>query len=374
MASRRSARSRRGKPGSATEVGRRATAPAQAENFLNGKQPPADTNFFVANPTDLPVTVPSPDRSGETPFSDLEKDFFACAPPEVAQKAPEPMRFDDLVPIEAPQPVDVKSFRREIPTGARRALNAASTARASFAGWLDQAGRRVRPGLASFKGRAAVIASTASRGSKVAFGAAARGSKAAFVAARSASAHTRAGARRVVGLLAERRGFALALAIVVVVAGVSVSVGVLASRGGSGARPRVSVATAPAPVMPAPAISESIASEPAPASSIAGPTLLAQAAPAETPAPVETPAAPVETQPAPVDAPAPPALDSHPSSTSEARPSHAAAPKRAHTHRRHTYSSRTDLLVPSFMTAPSQGIISRPPPAPAPANRPVFSR
>jgi hypothetical protein len=322
------------------------------------------------------VTVPSPDRSGETPFSDLERDFFACAPPEVAQKAPEPMRFDDLVPIEAPRPVDVKSFRREIPTGARRALNAASTARASVTRWLDRTGPRVRPALASVKRRAAALAATASRGSKVALGAAARGSRAAFVAARSASAHTRAGAHRIVGLFAERRGFALALAIAVVVAGVSVSVGVLASRGGSGARPRVSVATAPAPVTPAPAISAPIASETPAASSIAGPTLLAQAAPAETPAPVETPATPVETQPAPVEvAPAPPALEPRPSSTAEARPSHAAAPKRAHAHRRHpTYSSRTDLIVPSFVTAPRQEIISRPPPAHAPANRPVFSR
>src|SRR4029079_1336054 len=163
---RRSARSRRGKPGSATEVGRRATAPAQAENFLNGKQPPADTNFFVANPTDLPVKVPSPDRSGETPFSDLEKDFFACAPPEVAQKAPEPMRFDDLVPIEAPRPVDVKSFRREIPTAALRALNAPSASRASFARGLDRVGPRFRPALASVKRRAAAIAPAASRGAK----------------------------------------------------------------------------------------------------------------------------------------------------------------------------------------------------------------
>jgi hypothetical protein len=331
------------------------------------------------------VTAPSPDRSGETPFSDLEKDFFACAPPEVAQPAPEPMRFDDLVPIEAPRPAEVASFRREIPTGARRALNAASTARASFARWLDQTGRRVRPGLVSFRGRAAAIASTASRGSKVALGAAARGSKAAFVAARNASAHTRAGARRVVGLLAARRGFALALAVAVVVAGVSVSVGVLASRGGSGARQRMSIATAPAPVTPAPAISAPVASEPPQSGPVAGPTLLAQAAaPVETPAasvdtqatPVDTQATPVDTQGAPVEvAPAAPALEPRPSSTSEAPPSHATTPKRAHVHRRHpTYSSRTDLLVPSFMTAPKQETFSRPAPPPAPANRPIFSR
>jgi hypothetical protein len=322
------------------------------------------------------VTVPSPDRSGETPFSDLEKDFFASAPPEVAQPAPEPMRFDDLVPIEAPRPAEVATFRREIPTGARRALNAASTARASFARWLDQAGRRVRPGLASFKGRAATIASTASRRSRGALAAASRGSRAAFVAARTASAHTRAGARRLVGLLAAHRRFAVAVAIaVVVVTGVSVSVG-LASRGGSAAR--APVATAPAPATPAPAISAPVAPEPAP-SPTAGPTVLAQAAPAETPAaPVETQPTPVETQPAPVEtAPATPALEPRPSSTSEAPASHAAAPKPAHAHRRHpTYSSRTDLLVPSFMTAPKQEAVSRPAPASAPAlaNRPAFSR
>jgi hypothetical protein len=44
-----------------------------------------------------------PHRSNEGAWSELERGFFATAPPDVPEPPPEPMRFDDLDPI-APTP------------------------------------------------------------------------------------------------------------------------------------------------------------------------------------------------------------------------------------------------------------------------------
>jgi hypothetical protein len=45
-----------------------------------------------------------PDRPNEGAWSDLERGFFAAAPPDVPVPPPEPMRFDDLDPIAPPRP------------------------------------------------------------------------------------------------------------------------------------------------------------------------------------------------------------------------------------------------------------------------------
>ena len=337
---------------------------AQPEKFLNGKTPLSDTNFFVASTTDLPVTGSPPDRSGEAPWSELEKDFFASAPPDVAQPPPEPMRFDDLVPIEAPRPKDVAAFKREIPTGMRRAANAVSATRASLKRVFGSTGRGARPALVSVAGRAAAIASAAARGPRVAFAAAARGSKAAITAARGASARTLRAGGRFGAALNGRRAFAAALTVAIAVFTTGISVAVVSSR--SAPSHTASAAPAPAPAIAAPAPP---AVEPPVPSVPAVPTTVAEAAPANPPVVAE--AAPAEA------APSPPAFEPRPSSAAEPRPSHDAAPKRpARAHKRHgNYSARNDLIVPSFMTAsPRQDAGGRPTPAPAPANRPFFTR
>jgi hypothetical protein len=43
-----------------------------------------------------------PHPSNEGAWNELERGFFATAPPDVAEPAPEPMRFDDLEPIAPP--------------------------------------------------------------------------------------------------------------------------------------------------------------------------------------------------------------------------------------------------------------------------------
>ncbi len=159
-----------------------------------------------------------PDRPNEGAWSELERGFFASAPPDVPGPAPEPMRFDDLESTEPPPRIWRARLSRAWATtdGARRALRSRAPAVAAAARLV--AGRALRGGRV----QAARLAAAALQGGRV-------------QAARLAAV-LRSGSR-------DRRIVAVAAAALIVVT--SVSAGVVASRGGGGTAPgnapRVSV-------------------------------------------------------------------------------------------------------------------------------------
>jgi hypothetical protein len=73
----------------------------------------------------------------EVPFNDLERAFFAAAPPDVPASAPEPERFDDLERVSAP------------PDGFAVLRRWAAAAAAAFRRLGATLARRFRPALAS---------------------------------------------------------------------------------------------------------------------------------------------------------------------------------------------------------------------------------
>jgi len=77
------------------------------------------------------------DRPDEAPFDELERGFFAAAPPDVAEPPPEPMRFDDLDPIAPPRPEPRPLVRRarDVTSSARGALRSTLPAVARATCW-----------------------------------------------------------------------------------------------------------------------------------------------------------------------------------------------------------------------------------------------
>jgi hypothetical protein len=135
----------------------------------------------------------------ESPWDELDQGFFASAPPDVAEPAPEPMRFDDLEDV-AQQPAQHRgaAWRESVTASARAVLRRLAPVRASAAAtW-----RRVTP--------------------------------ASIAAARTLARIGRAQTVRLLALLQkadarDRRLLAAGMAALVVVMGVSA--GVVASRG-----------------------------------------------------------------------------------------------------------------------------------------------
>ena len=156
------------------------------------------------------------DGSDEVPFSELERDFFEAAPPDVAQPPPEPMRFDDLDPVAPAQPE-----RRAILVRARKVTAKARTALQSAAGAARDRGV---PVFSRVRQRSTALWAATWRAS----------TSAAKVAAREG----RAQVARVFAMIRnsprEHRLIAAGVAALIVVTGVSA--GVVASRGaGAGA-------------------------------------------------------------------------------------------------------------------------------------------
>ena len=311
-----------------------------------------DTNNSVGDSPKPPV---------DTSWDDVDQAFFASAPPDVPQPAPEPERFDDLFPD---LPVEEK---REAPVALRRAAAAATATRASLRrAWLN-VGRGARPAIAAAGRQAARLTTATWRQSARAFGSAGRATTRALRTVRPAVG-------RLVGRLRVPRvnGQAVAIALASVMLIMGLSAVVVASR--SSAR-----ANLPA----APTLERR-------ASSADG-TLVASAAP-----PAALPFAPEQEQPMQSllhDSESPVRTSVHPAEPAHAHPAgepthHAEVTKRApapaHKHHRPaTYSAEKDLIVPSFMQpaaqAPSaprpvaQPRFASPRPAPPPA-RPIFSR
>ena len=155
------------------------------------------------------------DRSNDGAWSELEHRFFAAAPPDVPEPPPEPMRFDDLDPVEPPPPAPwrarlSRTWRATAP--ARRRLYASGR----------DAYRRGAPAVVR-AGRRAILLSVAAR----------RWSATALRRSAPALAALRIGARN-------HRLIAAGAAALIVVMGISAVV--VASRGGG--RP-VQVASVP---------------------------------------------------------------------------------------------------------------------------------
>jgi hypothetical protein len=151
------------------------------------------------------------DRPDDAPFDELERGFFAAAPPDVAEPAPEPMRFDDLDPI-APARPEPRAF-------VRRARNVTSSARGALRSFAGAATRRSLPVLT----RATRWSAAAGRTTARAVTAAAR------VGARQARTQILRLIEMARNTPRERRLIAAGLAALLLVTGVSAVV--VASRG-----------------------------------------------------------------------------------------------------------------------------------------------
>jgi len=199
------------------------------------------------------------------PFDELEQGFFAAAPPDVAEPAPEPMRFDDLDPI-APARPEPRAF-------VRRARDVTSSARGALRSFADAATRRSRPVLA----RATRWSAAAGRTSARAVTAAAR------IGARQARTQILRLIEMARNTPRERRLIAAGVAALVFVTGVSAVV--VASRGNGRPTPAAvqPLASGTAGACEAPAAADPVTV----ATADATPASLADAE--ATPAPVVTP-------------------------------------------------------------------------------------
>jgi len=158
------------------------------------------------------------DRPDEAPFDELERGFFAAAPPDVAEPPPEPMRFDDLDPIAPPLP--------EPRPLVRRARDVTSSARGALRNVRSRAGaaaQRTLPAVARATRWSAAASAAAWRISARAVTAAAR------VGAREARARTARLIEMARNTPRERRLLAAGIAALVFVTGLSAVV--VASRG-----------------------------------------------------------------------------------------------------------------------------------------------
>ncbi len=204
------------------------------------------------------------DRSDDAPFDELDQGFFAAAPPEVAEPAPEPMRFDDLDPI-APARPEPRAF-------VRRARNVTAAARGALRSFAGEAARRGMPALARATRWSAAAGRTSARAVTAAARLGARGARTQILRLIEMARNTPR----------ERRLIAAGVAALVFVTGVSAVV--VASRGNG--RP------APAAVQPIASRTAGVCEAPAPdpvtvATAEETPASLADTE--ETPAPVITP-------------------------------------------------------------------------------------
>src|SRR5262245_47725576 len=146
-----------------------------------------------------------------TDFDELDQGFFAAAPPDVAEPAPEPMRFDDLDPI-APARPEPRPF-------VRRARDLTSSARGALRSFAGAATRRSMPALRQATRWSAAAGRTSAR--------------AVTAAARVGARQARTQILRLIELARntprERRLIAAGVAALVFVTGVSAVV--VASRG-----------------------------------------------------------------------------------------------------------------------------------------------
>jgi hypothetical protein len=323
-----------------------------------------DTNNFVAD---------SLKPSGDAGWDDLDRAFFASAPPDVPELPPEPERFDDLFPG---APIEKK---RDMPVALRRASAAAATARASVRRAIRGVTGRARPAIAA----AGRLTGAAWRTSSRALAAAGQG---ALRTARPAAARVGAALR---GRRINGQAIAIAFASVILMTGLS-AVFVAASRSNAHAN------------LPAPPLECRASAGRATVAEAVTPAPLPYAPPAEEPTAGTAPEVQSTPSPAPTAEPeiAPPAPS--PSSESHHRrdepakhpPLATSSPAPAHKHRKAaSYSAERDLMVPSFVTqpaarpaalpariAPAAPVTPARPPAPAntppaaPAPRPMFSR
>jgi hypothetical protein len=170
------------------------------------------------------------ERTDDSPWDELERGFFAAAPPDVPGPPAEPMRFDDLDPV-AP---DVSRHRR---TAAFERRLAAWRAKAMASAAIAR--RRLTPAVGS--------AWVASRRSALRFA----------VFARAVAGAGRARFPRLLAVLgdSQRRTRVLAASVAALVAVTGVSAGVVASRGSGGGR------TSPLRAQPAIASTRMVAAE-----------------------------------------------------------------------------------------------------------------
>lgn len=215
------------------------------------------------------------DRADEGSWDELEQGFFAAAPPDVPEPAPEPMRFDDLDPVGPARPQSrAAAWRAAAAASAGNAWRKLTPAKASAAA----AWRRLAPGVVVVSRRSARHVAAAAR-----------------LAAR-------VGQAQVPRLLAifrnsSRQVRLLAAGAAALIAVTGVSAGVVASRGNGRALPV-------APHAQSTIASGLIAPPTHPPASLAPPTLPSPAiamtvAPDEDPLPASASIAPAATAPAP---------------------------------------------------------------------------